>query len=491
MERVLAVYTRLGFPGCLGSMDCTHVRWLRCPFHLLNSCHGKEGFPTLAFQVLVDHGRQIRHVSQSFYGAMNDINVCRVDPIVRDDTHGLLSGDGNNRNRYKEVEFTVYDKDGQPIVIRGAYIITDGGYEPLAIFVNPNVSRMDRAAVVWAEFIEAIRKDVECTFGILKSRFHFLKIGSRYATQKVVESAFITACILHNMLLTLDGLDIGAWELDAAWDSIAMDPRLWNVDQLASTASTTASSASSALVALADDDGFVPFAGLTHLDESEADGIVAWSPGRIEPRSIKVIGLKSPNTLRELLIEHFSVSYRLGRVQWPKNMKQSTRFRVGRPQVITEPKAILRALSVIRESLIVKKSCLRRYDDSQAPGRYFDTVGNGLFTDMRIRKDEVIAEFIGEVIMVEEAEARTRAGCGGNMIEVRGDRLLDCYNYLDVCKASMANSPRHCINVNTKEKAIANARLVIDTMRKKYKLVCKSDIGLGEEIIWDYGLQYL
>lgn len=27
----LAVYTRLGFPGAIGSVDCTHVRWFRCP----------------------------------------------------------------------------------------------------------------------------------------------------------------------------------------------------------------------------------------------------------------------------------------------------------------------------------------------------------------------------------------------------------------------------------------------------------------------------
>jgi hypothetical protein len=185
LTRVMNIYARLGFPGCLGSMDVTHVHWLACPLRLKNLCIGKEGYPTLAFQVLVDHSRMIRHVSTSCFGAMNDINICHIDTIVRDDIHGLLTADGLARNCYKEIEFVVYDEHGQATTIKGAYVITDGGYEPLAIFVNPNVNRCDRAAVIWAEFIESVRKDVECTFGVLKSRFHFLKTGCRYSNQKV------------------------------------------------------------------------------------------------------------------------------------------------------------------------------------------------------------------------------------------------------------------------------------------------------------------
>jgi Plant transposon protein len=55
LRRVLDIYTRLGFPGCIGSMDCTHIKWLTCPSALSNRCTGKEGYPTLGFQVLVDH----------------------------------------------------------------------------------------------------------------------------------------------------------------------------------------------------------------------------------------------------------------------------------------------------------------------------------------------------------------------------------------------------------------------------------------------------
>jgi hypothetical protein len=122
LNKVLDIYRRLGFPGCIGSMDCTHVRWLCCPAELTNLCTGKEGFPTLSFQIVVDHARKINHVSVSGFGTMNDINICQVDVIVRNNTYGLLDDTGRNRNLYKDVEFTIFDENGQPIIIKGAFL---------------------------------------------------------------------------------------------------------------------------------------------------------------------------------------------------------------------------------------------------------------------------------------------------------------------------------------------------------------------------------
>ena len=85
LEKVLSVYGRLGFPGAVGSMDCTHIRWAACPAELTRACTGKELCPTLSFQVMVDHARRINHVSNSFFGTSNDINVCQYDFIVRND----------------------------------------------------------------------------------------------------------------------------------------------------------------------------------------------------------------------------------------------------------------------------------------------------------------------------------------------------------------------------------------------------------------------
>ena len=51
IRRVEMQYRTRGFPGCLGSVDCVHVAWERCPYQLRNLFVGKEGFPTVTFEV--------------------------------------------------------------------------------------------------------------------------------------------------------------------------------------------------------------------------------------------------------------------------------------------------------------------------------------------------------------------------------------------------------------------------------------------------------
>ena len=82
LQKIVEVYSKLGLPGCIGSMDCTHIRWWSCPAYARQASTGKEGKPTLAFQLLVDHSRRILHVSKAFVGAMNDMNICDVSTLV-------------------------------------------------------------------------------------------------------------------------------------------------------------------------------------------------------------------------------------------------------------------------------------------------------------------------------------------------------------------------------------------------------------------------
>jgi hypothetical protein len=45
-----------------------------------------------------------------------------------------------------------------------------------------------------------IRKDVECTLGILKKRWNILEYGIHFHDIKVVENVFIVCFMLHNMM---------------------------------------------------------------------------------------------------------------------------------------------------------------------------------------------------------------------------------------------------------------------------------------------------
>ena len=67
-----------------------------------------------------------------------------------------------------------------------------------------------------------MRKDVECTFGILKGRWRCLKYGLRMHSLFQSDAMWKTCCALHNMLLEVDGLADGwengvasEWEMEA------------------------------------------------------------------------------------------------------------------------------------------------------------------------------------------------------------------------------------------------------------------------------------
>ena len=68
LEEVMSIYSKLGLPGCIGSIDCVHLKWDKCPESLRNDCKGKEGYPSLVYEVSVDHMRRIRSCTNEFWG---------------------------------------------------------------------------------------------------------------------------------------------------------------------------------------------------------------------------------------------------------------------------------------------------------------------------------------------------------------------------------------------------------------------------------------
>ena len=72
IANAMEVYTKLGLPGCIGSADCVHIRWERCPAGYRSFHKGKEGYPTLSYEVTVDHHKKIIAATQGHPGCRND-----------------------------------------------------------------------------------------------------------------------------------------------------------------------------------------------------------------------------------------------------------------------------------------------------------------------------------------------------------------------------------------------------------------------------------
>ena len=186
LNEVEKVHRYMGLPGCIGSMDITHVQWGACPSALRHHCMGRNGYSTLGFNFICSHNRRIQYTSKAFYGATNDITITYNDNYP---SQLMLCQVHNDRI------FRTFNRQGDITFWRGGYIITDGGYPTCYGFVNPIVPSYNYHSVVWGEWIEFVRKkDVERLFGALKNRFVWLKstLRSRQSLQRSRFAIFYT-----------------------------------------------------------------------------------------------------------------------------------------------------------------------------------------------------------------------------------------------------------------------------------------------------------
>jgi hypothetical protein len=102
--RVTEKYASMGFPGCVGSTDCVHFFWDRCPHNVRFLHSGKEGKPTVAYSMIVDHMRRIRSVTAGHPGARNDKSISQYDKSQQDMRTGRL---------YRDETFTLFEAFGQ------------------------------------------------------------------------------------------------------------------------------------------------------------------------------------------------------------------------------------------------------------------------------------------------------------------------------------------------------------------------------------------
>ena len=205
LQAILDVYEKVGFPGAMGSCDAVHSGpWEKCPAKQ-TALHKREKFPTLAFNAVVTHSRRIQSFSGSHPGTRNDKTLARMDPFIikmRNPEWTLPDG-----TKMADVEYTLRDADGKEVKMKGPYLICDGGYHRWRIFQCPVKFSSNLNILRWSKRLESARKDVECTFGIMKRRFRILKVPLEFKSASTITDIFRVCCVLHNMLLDFDDLD--------------------------------------------------------------------------------------------------------------------------------------------------------------------------------------------------------------------------------------------------------------------------------------------
>ena len=78
-QRVSNEYAARGLPGCIGSVDCVHIGWDRCPTQYKNKYTRKEGYLSVAYEVVCTARKFIQSVTCGHSGSRNDKHMHRKD----------------------------------------------------------------------------------------------------------------------------------------------------------------------------------------------------------------------------------------------------------------------------------------------------------------------------------------------------------------------------------------------------------------------------
>ena len=213
LVKIQAAYSALGLPGCIGSMDVVHVAWCMCPAWLMNLAKGKEGYPSIAYNVICDHEGRAMAVMAGAYGATSDKTIVRFDDFV---------DDVRSEAFFTQFEYAVRSgAAGEFKMDKGAWLAIDGGYHKWAATQAASKVRSDEGYAEWRKQMESVRKDIECFFGRMKARWRMLKTPISFHDKEDIDNAFMTCVGLQNILLDWDKeageSRLSTWEVGVDW----------------------------------------------------------------------------------------------------------------------------------------------------------------------------------------------------------------------------------------------------------------------------------
>jgi hypothetical protein len=175
------VYQKMGMGPEIASTSCTHLELGKCPHNFRTVCTGISGKPTLSYSLSCSHQRKIYHVSEGFAGSKNVKDISKQDSFI------IAVG---AESIYRNFKWTLDVTDTTTEKRTGVFFIRDESYHKwghmicglkvsfIVLFFGQSHIIVQHTSehfhTLWSLHMESVRKDVECTFGILKCRFRIL-----------------------------------------------------------------------------------------------------------------------------------------------------------------------------------------------------------------------------------------------------------------------------------------------------------------------------
>ncbi|TVT97759.1 hypothetical protein EJB05_56980, partial [Eragrostis curvula] len=180
VEQLLHVGESRGFPGMLGSIDCMHWQWEKCPTARKGQyTRGDYRKPTVILEAVVSYDLRIWHGFFGMAGSNNDINVLNQSPLF----YEVLKGEAPN------VQFSVNGNE-----YNTGYYLADGIYPEWGAFVKTISSPLSEKQ----SCMQCIKKG--------QGKISSVLLGSSCLwSAKIIDSIMYACIIIHNIIVEDEG----------------------------------------------------------------------------------------------------------------------------------------------------------------------------------------------------------------------------------------------------------------------------------------------
>lgn len=321
-------YSIAGFPGCIGSTDATHIPLEKVFTSMRQSHLGHKGKATMrTYNLTCNHRRKILHTTQGHPARWNDKTLVRFDTFMLELRDGALNEQFDFELTTRQGMTSDENGEDRTLKLKGAYVIVDNGYLEWPTLVPPLKSTCNRSELRFSQWLESMRKDVECTFGILKGRWRILKSGIRLHNTEIADNIWLTCCALHNMLLDVDGLS-KSWKngVPSRWELQCGE---FEINEIPFAIQQLVNPTDSEEFRLQQYDrsrfGYQSPSLISDNEEEDDDSnngnhipIQRRQEGRIE--SGTAVNELNFFQFRSLLVDHFNIQFHKNNVQWPRRL---------------------------------------------------------------------------------------------------------------------------------------------------------------------------
>jgi hypothetical protein len=275
----------------------------------------KLKMPSWTYNITVNHCGRILSTTHGHPAHWNDKTIVLFYAFV----HGIYEGKMLDDNK-----FTLFELDEKGDVIKvqyqGAWFLVDNGYLNWPTTVPKLNCTFHYKEIRFSQWLELVRKDVKCTFGIMKGRFQILKAAIRIHGVKATDEVWLTCCALHNYLLEVDCLDkdwihgvASEWEgglgnhhsADVAehgpnfaigWLNLPKDMRTFNML------------------------GMGPGTNDEESNSDKAEEHVGENPATGDHRLVRIVCKLILPYFRDRLVKHFDILFHQNKIKWPTRM---------------------------------------------------------------------------------------------------------------------------------------------------------------------------